>query len=141
MSVKKVMNHSEYMAKVKLIDDEGLKFIITDCRDSIKAMPQGENEGYYQDEIHYCSMELKERQDKGEVHVNINELLFICETDRFLLIDNDKQIQSANRLTLNDLGALGTGDLEIIDMKDKLSVYSFRKEIVIMSKLDNNGRV
>jgi hypothetical protein len=35
-----------------------------DCREAIAAMPDGENAGYYMDEIHYCAMELRRREKK-----------------------------------------------------------------------------
>lgn len=56
------MNHSEYMKKVKRLSIEELKFIIMDCREAIKCLPDNPKNGYYMDEIHYCNMELIRRK-------------------------------------------------------------------------------
>ena len=61
MSVLKQMNHNEYPKSLKGKDDSSLRFIINDCRQAIAAMPNNPNNGYYQDEIHYCAMELAKR--------------------------------------------------------------------------------
>lgn len=58
----KVMNHSEYQKKVKKMSVVELRHVINDCRAVLQAWPQHPNEGYYLDEIHYCSMELARRQ-------------------------------------------------------------------------------
>ena len=58
------MNHSVYMASLKKKTVESLRYIIKDCQGAIACFPQGENSGYYQDEIHYCCMELKKREVK-----------------------------------------------------------------------------
>jgi len=57
----KVMNHSEYMKSLKNKSVEQLRFIIKDAREAINAYPENPNYGYYEDEIHYCCMELKNR--------------------------------------------------------------------------------
>jgi hypothetical protein len=62
--MKKVMQHNEYMKKVKILTDAQLRYIIEDCREAIKAFPEGINVGYYMDEIHYCYMELRKRYEK-----------------------------------------------------------------------------
>lgn len=60
--MKKEMNHSAYIAKTRTMSAITLRFIIKDCQEAINAMPNGINAGYYQDEIHYCSMELNRRE-------------------------------------------------------------------------------
>ncbi len=60
------MNHAAYMQKVKKLSIESLRFIIQDCREAIEAMPNNPKNGYYMDEIHYCSMELTSRKNKGK---------------------------------------------------------------------------
>ena len=62
MAVVKQMNHSEYIAKTKTMDFDALKYVIEDAGRAMEAMPDGPNAGYYQDEIHYCAMELHRRQ-------------------------------------------------------------------------------
>jgi hypothetical protein len=62
--MKKEMNHAEYIKKTRTMSSIKLRFIIKDCQEAIQAMPNGINEGYYQDEIHYCVMELN-RREKG----------------------------------------------------------------------------
>jgi hypothetical protein len=61
--MKKIMNHAEYMKKVKKLSEAQLRFIIKDCNEAMDAMPDGENVGYYQDEIHYAAMELNRRKN------------------------------------------------------------------------------
>lgn len=58
----KVMDHTAYIKSVKGKDIDSLRYIIQDCREAIAAMPEGENAGYYMDEIHYCAMELRRRE-------------------------------------------------------------------------------
>lgn len=58
------INHSEYQKKVKTMDMAQLLFVIQDCREAIVAMPNGHKAGYYQDEIHYCYMEIARRNKK-----------------------------------------------------------------------------
>lgn len=57
----KKMNHSEYMKKVKSLDDNQLRYIIKDCQEAMDALPDNPNNSFYQDEIHYCAMELSRR--------------------------------------------------------------------------------
>lgn len=59
-----MMNHTEYQKKVKKLSEESLRFIIQDCREAIDALPNNPKNGYYMDEIHYCSMELAYRRAK-----------------------------------------------------------------------------
>jgi len=56
------INHSEYQKKVKTLSIESLRFIIRDCQEAMNAMPNNPKNGYYQDEIHYCVMELNQRK-------------------------------------------------------------------------------
>ena len=62
--MSKVMNHAEYQNKVRKMDDEALKFVIADCQKVLEAWRDHPNGGYYSDEIHYCSMELRNRSEK-----------------------------------------------------------------------------
>lgn len=55
----KTMNHSEYQKKVKKMSREALLYVIQDAQKAARCA--NGNEGYYMDEIHYCSMELKRR--------------------------------------------------------------------------------
>jgi hypothetical protein len=58
-----MVNHSEYIAKTKKMDEASLRYVIKDCQEAIKAMPDNPKSGYYQDEICYCSMELNRRRN------------------------------------------------------------------------------
>ena len=53
--------HTEYMKKCRKKPIAALRYIIQDCRNAILAMPDNPKCGQYQDEIHYCHMELKRR--------------------------------------------------------------------------------
>ena len=59
------INHTAYQKKVRSIETASLQFIIRDCQEAIRANPNGPKAGYYADEINYCSMELRRRQDAG----------------------------------------------------------------------------
>lgn len=56
--------HSEYMAKVKTLPNESLRYIIEDCRNAMHAMPDNPKWGQYADEVHYCHMEINRRLGK-----------------------------------------------------------------------------
>jgi hypothetical protein len=56
------MDHTAYQKKLKKKTVSELSYIIKDAREAIAAMPDGPKAGYYQDEIHYASMELRRRQ-------------------------------------------------------------------------------
>ena len=64
----KKMDHNAYQRKVKFMDAEQLRFIIQDCKEVIRVMPDNPNVSYYLDEICYCDAELarrKRRNDRG----------------------------------------------------------------------------
>ena len=56
--------HSDYMDKCRTRTVESLRYVIEDCRSAILAMPDNPKAGQYQDEIHYCHMELRRRDGK-----------------------------------------------------------------------------
>lgn len=60
----KQMNHGAYMKKVKRMTDSELRFVAKDAQEAADAMPQGENVGYYLDEVNYCLQELARRNEK-----------------------------------------------------------------------------
>jgi hypothetical protein len=65
MGVIKNMDHGAYMRKVRRMDDVALEFTIRDCREVIRLQADfNPNIGYYMDEIHYCSMELRRRKER-----------------------------------------------------------------------------
>jgi len=58
----KIMKHSEYQKNCKSLSDAELRYIIDECQQVIKLQQDfNPNCGYYQDEIHYCAMELNRR--------------------------------------------------------------------------------
>ena len=59
--MKKEMNHAVYQKKTKEMSIAALRFTIKDAQAAILAMPDNVNNGYYQDEISYCAMELHKR--------------------------------------------------------------------------------
>jgi hypothetical protein len=58
------INHSEYQKKVKNLSDAALLYIIADCQDALRRLPDSPKAGYYADEICYCSNELNRRRQK-----------------------------------------------------------------------------
>jgi len=65
MAVIKVMDHKTYPELMKKKTISELCYIIKDARAAADAMPDGPNNGYYWDEVHYASMELRKRE-KGD---------------------------------------------------------------------------
>jgi hypothetical protein len=63
------INHSEYMKKVKTMSEDQLRYTIKDCKEALTALPDSQKAGYYADEIHYCSQELRRRE---EVIMNVS---------------------------------------------------------------------
>ena len=57
------IDHKSYQEHVRKMTVISLRWTIKDCKNAIAAMPDGHKAGYYADEIHYCAMELKRRQD------------------------------------------------------------------------------
>ena len=58
----KVMDHSEYPKSLKDKNEDSLRYIISDCKAALNAMPENPNAGYYADEICYCADELNRRR-------------------------------------------------------------------------------
>lgn len=58
----KQMDHTAYPKSLRSKPIESLQYIIKDAGEAIVAMPNGENAGYYTDEILYVSAELRRRQ-------------------------------------------------------------------------------
>lgn len=61
---QKIMNHGEYQKNLKSKTFAELMFIVKDAREAAhNAQQMGcPNEGYYLDEIHYASAEMRKRQ-------------------------------------------------------------------------------
>jgi hypothetical protein len=62
MVADKQMNHAAYQRKCRTMDVAALMFTIKDAQEAIAANPSNPNNGYYADEVCYCSMELRRRQ-------------------------------------------------------------------------------
>ena len=60
----KKMNHADYQKALRNKTEDQLRYIAKDAREAAEAMPEGENAGFYLDEVHYCSMELARRAAK-----------------------------------------------------------------------------
>lgn len=56
------IDHVGYPRRMRSLTDEALRFTIADAKEALEAMPDSPKAGYYQDEIHYASMELKRRR-------------------------------------------------------------------------------
>jgi len=65
--VDKKMNHAEYQAKLRSMDENAIRFILKDAKEAIESNPNGPNAGYYQDEISYAAMELKKRREANRL--------------------------------------------------------------------------
>lgn len=55
-------DHTALMAYVAGLDDAALVHVAEDSLRAADAMPEGKKAGYYQDTVHYCSMERARRK-------------------------------------------------------------------------------
>lgn len=58
----KRMDHTEYQKRCKGMTEAALRYTIADAAAARDAMPDGENAGYYADEVSYAAMELASRR-------------------------------------------------------------------------------
>ena len=57
-----MIDHAEYPKTLKSKSESSLRYIISDCKNALQAYPENPKSGYYQDEIHYCALELAARR-------------------------------------------------------------------------------
>jgi len=57
------IDHINYPKKIKKYSEPSLRFIIKDCEEAIKVLPNNPKNGYYADEICYCANELNNRKN------------------------------------------------------------------------------
>lgn len=60
--MEKQINHVEYK-KISAMPNSTLSYIIEDCKKTLAAWPDHPRKQYYQDEIFYCSEEIKKRKE------------------------------------------------------------------------------
>jgi len=79
----KKMNHAEYQIALTKKTSDQLVFIAKDAREAVKAMPDGENAGYYADEVHYCLQEIRRRQvlAREDAGPKMRRLMIVKKTD------------------------------------------------------------
>lgn len=65
------MDHAEYQKKTRKMTIDQLIYTIVDANQAMLASPDSPNSGYYADEINYCVMEVKRRQDRLEQLHNV----------------------------------------------------------------------
>jgi len=61
------MNHAEYIEKTKGMLTEELLFVIKDAGEAMAVNPAAIKYGDYADEISYCAMELKRREEMSKL--------------------------------------------------------------------------
>ena len=59
----KTMNHTDYAKACRTKTEAELRFTIQDAAEAVRANPDGENAGYYADEVNYASSELFRRRN------------------------------------------------------------------------------
>lgn len=59
----KHMDHNAYPESLKTKSFDSLLFIARDAQAALAANPDGENAGYYADEINYACMEMHRRRE------------------------------------------------------------------------------
>lgn len=57
------IDHKEYPKRLRHMSDATLLYIIRDCQEAIKSLPDNPKNGYYADEINYCANELSRRRN------------------------------------------------------------------------------
>ena len=60
------IDHKNYPKQLRHKSLTALLFIIKDAKEAIAAMPDNPKAGYYQDEICYAAMEIRNRQSGQE---------------------------------------------------------------------------
>lgn len=58
---RKRMDHTAYPHNLRSKSEAELRYIIKDAGEAAAAQPQGENNGYYTDEVLYAAQELRRR--------------------------------------------------------------------------------
>jgi hypothetical protein len=61
MAVKKYMDHNLYSKALVNLSKAALRYSLKDAREARDAMPEGINNGFYADEVHYIAAELRRR--------------------------------------------------------------------------------
>ena len=61
---QKKMQWAVYTERIERLPSVALRFICKDAQETMDAMPDGINAGYYADEIHICAAELRNRCEK-----------------------------------------------------------------------------
>jgi hypothetical protein len=56
------IDHAAYPESLREKSDAALRYIMRDATAAMRANPFGEKAGYYADEVHYASMELRRRR-------------------------------------------------------------------------------
>lgn len=59
--MKKTMDHTEYQKRCRSMSEAALRYTIADATAARDAMPGGQNDGHYADEVCYAAMELRRR--------------------------------------------------------------------------------
>jgi hypothetical protein len=65
MLATKQTNHAQLQTAMRRKSVPQLRYIIRDCRETLRCWPDHPNEGHYLDEIHYAAMELARREEGG----------------------------------------------------------------------------
>ncbi len=60
-TLTKKMDHAAYQARCRARTVAELRYIAKDAAEAARALPNGQNAGYYLDEVSYCGMELRRR--------------------------------------------------------------------------------
>lgn len=60
----KQMDHDKYPKSLKRKTEAQLRYIMMDAKSAAEANPENPNNGYYEDEYHYCAMELSRRSER-----------------------------------------------------------------------------
>lgn len=56
------IDHGEYPKRTRKMSMSELRYTIKDAGEALRANPAGHKAGFYEDEIHYCFMEIARRR-------------------------------------------------------------------------------
>lgn len=100
------IDHAATAARMRTLDADALRFIITDATGAIEAMPNGHKAGYYADEINYAAAELKRRESPTDRTTDYSQRYLQAEAVRLAksygrrCSDWSVEVRNSGRITL-----------------------------------------
>jgi len=127
-TVTKIMDHAAYAKRVRKMSDDSLRHVIADCQEAMAANPDNPNNGYYADEVSYCSSELHRRAPR--VEPSAAELIAradrkLHEAAQMLAAGFGDKTVSMTEATVALFGTSGRGHWRAVREIEVLAEYGF----------------